>query len=561
MTDSAINQPGVLYLEPDDEIPSVVRRLRDADADRVVLVAPGRTKATSSAIGLRLLARYAMAAGRNLALVAEQATRALANEAGIPAFATIAEAQADAADPVGSGEQARPRAKIHVVRGERAGLAALAAVSAGAGMPLAPLHAPGPVAPAAVTTRLDETQAVPVVSPPPKARVARPRARRAARVGGRATAIAVVATLVVAAGVVAAILPAATVTIMPAVTEVGPVRYSVELPSQEDSGKVTFTQTGKVNGTYTAKTPAKGIVTFFNYGGDPVEVPAGTGVSAGDQVFTTDARIVVPAAVLFAGKEAVAVTAATAGPDGNVAAHEIDTIQNKQLARRLRASPLIISRLVDNEDATAGGNVKTGAQVTQKDVDDLLAALKASLKDKLEATLSANTDRVYAPPASAQEAVVSVPKGLVGTKDKPSIELSGSLAYDQRYLTTGQLQQAGVERLTADTSARPTGSEVVASSVQVEATNVRASGDFVQADLSVRGGVTPPINKEQVKSKIAGMSREDAGRALAEWGTPSIRLWPSWVDAIPRLGFRVQIALEAPSASPAASPGSATATP
>jgi hypothetical protein len=157
-------------------------------------------------------------------------------------------------------------------------------------------------------------------------------------------------------------------------------------------------------------------------------------------------------------------------------------------------------------------------------------------------------------------AAIAVPKDLVGTKDKPTFELSGSLAYDQRYLTTDQLHQAGVERLTADATVLA-GRQVVPSSVLVEASKLRASGDFVQADLSVRGGVTPPINTEQLKSQIAGMSRGDAARALARWGTPSITLWPSWVDAIPRLGFRVQIALQAPSVSPAPSPDSATATP
>ena len=35
-------EPQLLYLEPDDEITSVIRRLRGADAGRVILVAPGR---------------------------------------------------------------------------------------------------------------------------------------------------------------------------------------------------------------------------------------------------------------------------------------------------------------------------------------------------------------------------------------------------------------------------------------------------------------------------------------------------------------------------------------
>jgi len=69
-------EPQLLYLEPDDEITSVVRRLRGADAGRVVLVAPGRSRATSSVVALRLLSRAAVEAGRSVAAAAERARAA-----------------------------------------------------------------------------------------------------------------------------------------------------------------------------------------------------------------------------------------------------------------------------------------------------------------------------------------------------------------------------------------------------------------------------------------------------------------------------------------------------
>src|SRR2546422_3498165 len=83
-------EPQLLYLEPDDEITSVVRRLRGADAGRVILVAPGRSRATSSVVALRLLARTAAEAGRSVALVADASTRALAGEAGIAPLRAVA---------------------------------------------------------------------------------------------------------------------------------------------------------------------------------------------------------------------------------------------------------------------------------------------------------------------------------------------------------------------------------------------------------------------------------------------------------------------------------------
>ncbi|HEY7464785.1 MAG TPA: hypothetical protein VH987_10195, partial [Candidatus Limnocylindria bacterium] len=90
----------LLYLEPDDEITTVVRRLREADSPRVVLVATGRSKATTSAVALRLLAQVAAEEGRHIALVADAGGRALAAEAGIPAFASVADANAEGAVPL-----------------------------------------------------------------------------------------------------------------------------------------------------------------------------------------------------------------------------------------------------------------------------------------------------------------------------------------------------------------------------------------------------------------------------------------------------------------------------
>src|SRR4029453_10352345 len=89
----------LLYLEPDDEVTSVVRRLREADASRVVLVASGRTKATTSAVALRLRAQVAAEEGHELILVADPGARALAAEAGIAAFASVADANVEGAVP------------------------------------------------------------------------------------------------------------------------------------------------------------------------------------------------------------------------------------------------------------------------------------------------------------------------------------------------------------------------------------------------------------------------------------------------------------------------------
>lgn len=547
----------ILYLEADDEIPSVVRRVRESEMARVVLVVPGRSKATSSAIGLRLLARHAAEVGRTLTLVADPAARTLAEEAGIPAFASIAEAQVDpmtrerASPPI-----PRPLAAMHVVRGEAAVPAAI---------PVSSGHTPAPRATAADSApagvghypRIDDTQAVPVVAPPAAVVRRRPSAEpRGRSVSRRATAIGALVGFVILAALVAALLPGATVHMVPTVTDLGPLAYTVSMPAQTESGTLNTISSGPVTGTYDDSTPARGPVVFANYSSERVQVPKGARVSAGDLVFTTDADVTVPRPKGFGeGTTAsVNVTAVSKGADGNVAAGAIDTIDDSDVQSSLCPFFLGCPRLVANRNALAGGVTKKGPQVTQADVDNGVARVKEDLRNQLAARIAENADRLYAPASPDENATVIVPKNLVGTKDKSTFNLSGSLQYARRYVTRDQLRQAGIEAVTTDTSHRPARTNVLQSSVVVLPGQLRTSGEQVSADVQVSAGVTPQLDLDQTRARIVGMSPTDATRAMAGMGIASIELWPGWVNDLPRIPFRIDIVIVEPGASPSSLP-------
>ncbi|MCA1588091.1 MAG: baseplate J/gp47 family protein [Chloroflexi bacterium] len=93
-----MDDAALLYLEADDEVTTVVRRVRASSEPRVVVVAPGRSRATSSVVALRLLARIGAEEGRELAVVGDSLTRSLAGEAGLAAYVTIDDARR--AEPV-----------------------------------------------------------------------------------------------------------------------------------------------------------------------------------------------------------------------------------------------------------------------------------------------------------------------------------------------------------------------------------------------------------------------------------------------------------------------------
>jgi hypothetical protein len=351
---------------------------------------------------------------------------------------------------------------------------------------------------------------------------------------------------VLVAALVAALLPGATIHLHPSVSPIDPVSYSVTLPAQADAGTLKSDLSGTVTGTYDKSTRARGRVFFANYNSESVAVPQGTQVSGGGIAFTTDQGVVVPRSPRpnQAGIASVGSTAAAPGPEGNVAADAIDTIDDGQVRSGLCPFFFGCPRLVANRDAFSGGTTKTGPQVSQKDVDALVARIKDDLQKKLSAQLATDPDRVYAPPAAAQDPAVTVPAGLVGTKDKPTFSLSGTLRYDRRFVRREQLVDAGRAQLIGDPTARDAGTTIVASSIDVQPGDLRASGSQVAATLSVTASETPQVDLDALKRRIAGMTRAQASTVLASYGTTRIDFWPGWVDAVPRLPFRVDLSLD-----------------
>jgi hypothetical protein len=526
-------EPQLLYLEPDDEITSVVRRLRGADAGRVVLVAPGRSRATSSVVALRLLSRAAVEAGRSVALVADAATRALAGEAGIAAFASVADATSPTPAPP---EPIVPaRAPIHVVRGAAAPRAR-------------------PSAPPLATDGLDETMAVHLPPAPEPSRPRRERLQRP-RAPSRLTAILLVALLVLAIAGGAAALPGATVSITPTSQPVAPRVYEVSVPiGGRVTGTTDISQTGTATGTQPELIPAKGSVTFSNWNFVSVEVPQGSSVSVhGDIHFGTDQRIVVPPASFNDNKIApsqasVAVTAIEPGLVGNVAADAIDTIDSQTLQAYLRGGfRNNKNRLVINPDATSGGAETPHTVVQQSDVDAVVTAIESQLAAHLADLLAgAGADRVYAIPGAAELPTIPIPAGLVGKKDAPTFDLVGTLVYDRAWAKQSDVEAAARDKLASDPAAAPAGMAIVGSSVMIQIGSASVSGAQLMVQVTVSGVAAIRIDEGTVRSTVVGKTPQEASAALAGLGKVHIDLWPGWVDRLPKLGFRISVQTLAP---------------
>ena len=531
-------EPQLLYLEPDDEITSVIRRLRGADAGRVILVAPGRSRATSSVVALRLLQRAAAETGRSVALVADASTRSLAGEAGMAAFASVADATSPTPSP--AQPMTPTRAPIHVVRG------------AGGARPQSSR-------PIAATDGMEETVAVHLPPPakpgsPGRGRLPIPRLLRWPWL---------VALLVVALVAGAALLPGATVRITPATVAVDPRTYPIIVAiAGRQTGELQVTKPGTATGQRLEQVAASGTVTFINWSLVAVEVPQGTRVSVGGTTaFSTIERFVVQRG-RFNGQEiqpgqgSVGAIAVVAGVDGNVAAAAIDTIDDATVRTFLRGSPDNPNRLVTNADAMTGGLETPHSVIQQSDLDAVVAAIRADLQDQLTAALGADPDRLYAGSLDTEVPAVDVPDDLLGKEDTTTFELSGTLAYDRPYASRADVEATARSALLADTNAVPAGTAIVDNSISVDMGDPVVVGDELQVQASVTAAAATKIDKAQVRDRIAGKTVEEARRELQPLGDVEIDLWPAWVDRLPRLTFRIDVkqVVQAPDQSPGSSP-------
>ena len=529
----------LLYLEPDDEITTVVRRLREADTARVVLVASGRTKATTSAVALRLLAQVAADEGREIVLVADAAARALAAEAGIAAFASVADANAEGAVPL---EPAAPqRAPIHVVRGEPE--------PAAPDLPAAELAA----APVLAPRGMEETQAVPVQRPTAAPVASRPRTRPQPRRAGPPrpgwVLPAVALALLVGVGAaLAAVLPAASVTIRPRAVAIGPLSYDVRPSVHTATGEpLTSTQQGEATGHRTKRTAATGVILLINYSDENVLVPADTQVSAGGHVlFHTTQAVTVPDSFFgFVGTANVPIVAVDRGPSGNVEANAIDRIEDKDVDRALRGQGPN-DRRVRNDDPTSGGDEQELLVVRKSDVTAVTDAIRRDLEQQLaDERGQGGEDRLY-PTQDAPKPQIDVPDDLEGheSADPYNFELTGTLQDDQPYVLRADAEAAATEALSTDAAAVPDGTAIEPNTVEVELGDAQLDGNEVVVTAQVSAQAAPAYDASSIGQRIAGKTADGAEAELASIGRTTVTLWPFWVDRVPSLDWRINVDIQ-----------------
>lgn len=384
----------VLYLEPDEEITSVVDKLKRADARAVSLVLPKNAQLVQSAVNVKLLKREAERLKKRIAFVTQDATGIhLATQAGIPVYASVTDST-----PIAPSTSPKPDIDDVIEVDSRP-----------------EEDVSGPESPVPVR-RYDASEgavlATPVVSPTPSTSqpTTPPPAAKPPRRSRRLLAGALMAALVGGGAWFFFVYPRATI-VLGVATD--PVRETVEViadnnieqpntetghvPGQKLQAERAVKEQFPATGSKDVGTKASGTVGITNRLGETLSLPAGTELTRGGLRFRSMAPVTVPAAtatidskgniVVTPGTAEVKVEAAEPGDATNVGPGQF-IVASLSSAKQEKVTGA-------NTAAFSGGESRTVKVVTEEDIAkakqaladrpkaELIAELKGAAKDAL----------------------------------------------------------------------------------------------------------------------------------------------------------------------------------
>lgn len=527
----------VIYLDPDDDAAVVRDRLEWAEAERVLLVLPARNRALRSLVSLKLIARYASGAGRVAALVTpDPRVSELAAEAGLITFRSI--------------EHAR-RSQWPISTDATAAISTDELVTAHDEV-TEPDKVPGVSLPERPRHKVVRPKWLPVFRIKPRRRLSSSQIlmRRLLSALGFLVLLAVLSAMI---GVVVLLLyPEGSIQLKPrripvqaeltlrADPQAERVNYqTLDIPAR--LAQVELRDVGVIAPSGASALPterASGAVTFINRTFQEVTVPISTTVSTSRGLnvrFTTNITVTVPAAVNATA--VVTVTAVDPGPIGNVAAGQINRIENPILARQLA---------VINESPTSGGAVKQAGVVTREDKDRLWSiVLQKMYQEGYHRLKGELAEQEFLPP----ESVIVLPLEGIFT---PSLdgEQADQLSLDMHAVVRGTViatQYANQLGLAALQAEMPKGHKLDPRSLQFEIGQVLSVADDRSVTFTMRawGEAIAQIDTDQVASIVRGLPVDQASHLLAQQlplaEVPFVSVEPDWLGRLPWLPFRIRV--------------------
>lgn len=540
----------ILFVEPNDEIPAVVDKVRSARGSEIALVVPYGARIFRTPVDLLLLQREALAVQKIITVISSDPNgRSYAQAAGMAVADRIEEL---------AGEQiveqrlpAQPTAAIG------------AKLSDIKSTPSAPPANIQPSVPLIDGEREEPPLYVPPLPVrPPRARVARPMVHLQngeeleAAVAGRSVSwvarmvTVLAAAVVLVAGTVAYLmLPTAKVEIRPKTES---FTFDVELtvdkeaqgvdssrnaiPGQFEEVRKTVSREFSATAERDVEEKAQGEITIFNaYSSSPQTLVATTRLLSADQkLFRTTKTVTIPGAKIEEGQIipsslSVAVVADAPGAEYNVGPSDF-TIPGFQGTPKYKA-------FTGKSKAAMSGGAKGRVKVVRaEDLDSARATIEGDVLKQAESELKANISPDLklidgAAKVEVSEATSSVPTGAVAERFTYTVKAIGRAAVFREDNLKTLIDETLKQRLSDNRDTRP-------QERKLQYENVRP--DYGRGTITVLVRVTETlvskIDVGELRRELAGRNQMQAQQYVDTRPTIEqikVSLWPFWVRRIP----------------------------
>ncbi len=563
-----------IYIDADDEITSVIDKIRGLKNSDLQMVVPKRAALTQSIVNLKLLKKQGDLLGKKIILViSDETSRNLASRAG---FFTKTEPDAT-----------KIKAPVEMEKKEE-----IMEIDALANVPKSSTKEESRLVPKMAkdfTKTKTESNEVPSLSDivlkvrkkeqakekivdkeklPAKKISSEEKANYPPKVAllpksGIKVFVIFILFSLVACGVIGfLILPRAEIEIKPKldniVIDLG-ITFSENATNNDDSkniipgkfveiNKESTEQEFKATGSKEIKTKATGEIIVNNtYSSDPQTLLTGTRfVAEGGKEFVLPQTVQIKGAevqngTLVAGQTAVKVEAQAEGPDYNIAPTKF-TIPGLEKAKQDKIT-------ASSESNFSGGDARSAKVVSSEDIAKANEALQDKPLSELQTEINNQINSGYnyfsetISPEITSETTPAEGEETENFKIKVKIKFA-TIFYSEKSLA---------EHLKSKYDARLTKNQYLLAEdltgVNFTPINFDSAKKEQQGNLHIEKQAVWKIEEEKLIEKLKGLTAKDAESTLAETeGIESgeVKLWPFWVEKVPKLSKKITIQIDSP---------------
>jgi hypothetical protein len=558
-------QPGkdTIYIDIDDEITTIIDRVRGSHEKIVALVLPKRATVLQSIVNMKLLKRTADEAKKHLVLITSEAgllplagsvgiyvAKSLQSKPEVPAgLASNQDSIEDQEEAVNMADDLDSSAPVaeHMRR----------APSSVAGPSSTTLDTAEDDAP----IELDNTSSAPAASSPAKkAKKGAPKFRipdfNKFRIWGVIGGVAVVVLIfMLYMGFV--VMPRANISVK---TDSSAIQESLDLqlstaakavdvedntvPAQTQESVKTLSQQADATGQVDKGAKATGTVTIINCGLSSFTLPAGSGMSANGLTFITRTSVTVPISNYTPtfkckndGKVDVAVVAQGSGANYNIPAQSYS----------IPGSPDKVSA---QGSAMEGGTSQLVKVVSQADIDGLKQKIatqdSTAVKKELQQALTGKG--LYPIDGSFANADPEITTNVKAGDEAPAVTMTQKITYTMMGVKQDDLKKviANAVNKKIDKNKQQIldyGLDEAVFKLQ----NQQRTSTLVSMDITAIAGTD--INIDDITKQIAGKKSHDAKEIISGYpGVTDVTVdySPFWVSSIPKKASKITITVEKP---------------